>query len=325
MARAGALLILGTILLRAQTKEVSIRTHPYIPPSAILHAETNLVEAGLTVRDSRGHAIPGLHASDFEVLDNGVPQKITAFSELRSDGRRTAPTSPAAPAEILPPAAIPPREPRFVTFFFDDFHGGAGLFVTKAARAFIAKGLRPGDSMSIVTASGQGDLDFTNDAKLFAEKLNHLATHERSEVQGACGVGATDSYIVVEKLDFLTIEKAIAAATVCACGGGETPSECRSKALPVAEQMASASWEQTQAQSINTIAALGFAAKRLSEVNGTRILVMNSAGFLVRPNQPEMQRFINGAVRWNIVVHAIDDGGLGMDGSCAPIPLLDAS
>src|SRR5580700_5479172 len=100
MARAAAFPILCILLLRAQTpdREVVIRTHPYTPPSTILHAESNLVEAGLTVRDSQGRAVAGLHASDLEVLDNGVSQKITAFSELRADAK---------------PGGQPP-EPKFV-------------------------------------------------------------------------------------------------------------------------------------------------------------------------------------------------------------------
>ena len=92
-SHAAAFLILFPLLLCAQKveKEVVIRTHPYTPPSTILHAESNLVEAGLTVRDSRGRAVGGLHASDFEVLDNGVPKQITAFSELRPDGKPNRP------------------------------------------------------------------------------------------------------------------------------------------------------------------------------------------------------------------------------------------
>jgi VWFA-related protein len=181
LSRAAGFLILYALPLRAQTpaREVFIRTHAYTPPSAILHAESNLVESGLTVRDSRGRAVGGLHASDFEVLDNGVPQRITAFSKVESDGKAGAAASApdsAKPSETVPAASVPPPELRFVTFFFDDFHMGIGdlSFVKQAARAFIAKGLKPLDRMSIVTASGQGDLDFTNDAKLFAERLEHL-------------------------------------------------------------------------------------------------------------------------------------------------------
>jgi VWFA-related protein len=168
---ATAFPILSALLLRAQTPvpEVVIRTHSYTPPSAILRAESNLVETGVTIRDSLGRTVGGMHASDFEVLDNGVPQQITAFSELRPDGKTTAPAS-----ETVPSVNAPPSEPKFVTFFFDDLHTGpAGLlFVKQAAHAFIDKGLKRQDWMSIVTASGESDLDFTNDAKLFSEKVN---------------------------------------------------------------------------------------------------------------------------------------------------------
>src|SRR5580658_6623048 len=171
--RAAAFLTICALLIRAQTpvQEVAIRTHSYTPPSAILHAESDLVESGLTVRDARGRTVAGLHASDFEVLDNKVPQRITAFSELRSGGQPVAPAAAPASgksAETVPPANVPPAEPKFVTFFFDDFHMSAGeiLFVKRAARAFIAKGIKPPDRLSIVTASAQGDLDFTTDQKL---------------------------------------------------------------------------------------------------------------------------------------------------------------
>lgn len=86
--------------------------------------------------------------------------------------------------------------------------------------------------------------------------------------------------------------------------------QCRAKALPLAYSNANIMWEQTRAESINTIAALGFAAKKLSEVNGARILVLTSSGFLLRPGEPAMDRFVDTAVRWNIVVHALDAGGL---------------
>jgi VWFA-related protein len=303
-----AAIVLLSLLQSRQ--EVIIRTHSYTPPSTALRAETNLVEVPLTVRDwTLGHAVPGLHASDFEVLDNGVPQKITAFSELRSDGK---PSSTATRSENVAPAAIPPAEPKFVTFFLDDDHvaNGGMLFVKRAAHAFIAKGLKPSDKVSIVTASGEGDLDFTGDAKLFADKLDHLSSHDRPEVPSHCGVGATESYMVLHNIDGQVIEAAIGAATPCACTDSETAAQCRPKALSVAQQMASSMWEQTQAQNMDTITAMSFAAKRLSEVNGTRIMVMTSPGFLIDPGDPGILRFIDAAVRWNIVVHAIDAGGL---------------
>ena len=52
-------------------------------------------------------------------------------------------------------------------------------------------------------------------------------------------------------------------------------------------------------------------------MKGTRVLVLTSSGFLLRPGvQPELQSFIDSALRWNIVVNAIGAQGLdaGMEG-----------
>jgi VWFA-related protein len=166
LSRAVALFALRLLLLRAQTppQEVAIHSHPYNPPSMVLQAEGSLVEVGLTVRDQNGQSVAGLQASDFEVLDNGVPQTITAFSELRRNAGTSATTSAA---------------PRFIAFFFDDFHlAGAPTpalpAVKEAARAFAAQYLKPGDRISIATTSGLGTLDFTDDPKRFAEASDRL-------------------------------------------------------------------------------------------------------------------------------------------------------
>jgi VWFA-related protein len=170
-ALRAATIALLSVLLLAQTPdhEVVIRTVAYTPPSIVLHAETNLVEGDLTVRDGNGHAVSGLKASDFELLDNGVLQTIAAFSELRkvakSDSR--------------------PAAPKFVTFFFDDLHMGMPgpgsdfdlPFVIQAARAFADKHLKPGDRMALATTSGSGGLDFTDDAERFAETAARLKQH----------------------------------------------------------------------------------------------------------------------------------------------------
>jgi VWFA-related protein len=312
--RASAFLALSTLLQAADPppQEVVIHTHPYTPPSAILRAESNLVETGLTVRDSSGHAVAGLKASDFEVLDNGVPREIAAFSEIQARGAAPAPgSSTMMPGPDLASAEGPPK---YITFFFDDFHvdNGSMLFVKQGARAYIAKGVRPSDHLSIVTASGEGDLDFTTDAKLFAERIEHLSSHDRTVVTGACGVSPIDSYIFLHNLDGQIVDEAINAAIGCvSCSGMDTAAKCRFQAYGVAQTAASTSWEQLYYQSINTLSALGFAAKKLSQVNGTRIMVLTSSGFLLRPGiPPELQSFIDGAVRWNIVVHAIGAQGL---------------
>jgi VWFA-related protein len=312
-------LLLGCALLGAQEPqpiEVVIRTHPYTPPSAVLHAGTSLVETPLVVRDSSGRAVPGLHATDFEVLDDGVRRQVVSFSEMRPVSAAAAGKRSDAPAA----AAAGSAPPRFVTFFFDDLHvpSDAMLFVKQGARKFIAEGIAPADRLSIVTASGQGDLDFTTDRERFAERLEHLATHVRTPIPGYCGVGPTESYIFLHHLDGQIVDQAIAAAMKCtACSEHEPPAQCRSKAYGIAQSEASSTWEQIDAVSRDTLSALRFAAGRLTQANGVRILVLTSSGFLLRPGvPPELQNFIDAALRSNIVVHAIGAQGLaaGMSG-----------
>jgi VWFA-related protein len=239
------LLILSVLVTLAQAppEEVVIRTHVYTPPSAILHAESTLVETGVTVRDSNGRAVASLEASDFEVFDNGVAQAIAAFNELHTDAKLAA-TAP---------------EPKFVTFFFDDLHTRQldMPFVKQAARAFAVKYLKPGNRVSIATTSGVGDLDFTGDAAQFAEKADRLISHVH----------------IYHSLD------------------------------------------EYHADSLTTLSELGSAAKRLAEAPGTRILVFVSSGFIIHVGtehdvESEVQKIIDAAVHWNVMIQAIDAKGL---------------
>ena len=139
-----------------------------------------------------------------------------------------------------------------------------------------------------------------------------MRPHLRPVVTGYCGVSPIDSYIVLHNLDGDIREMAIGAAVKCAgCSKNEPEAQCRSKAYSIAITEASATWEQINATSLDTMSALGFAAKKLSQVNGSRVLVLTSSGFLLRPGEPpELQNFIDGALRWNITVHAIGAQGL---------------
>ncbi len=268
MARAGALVILGALLLRAQEPmpEVVIHTHSYTPPGTVLHAETNLVEAGLTVWDHRGAPSPAckhrISISSITVFARPSPRSPNCAPMAGPPRRR--PRRLAGHPPTTPAASVPLRPPKYVTFFFDDFHtdNSAMLFVKKAAHTFIENGMGPSDWMSIVTASGQGDLDFTNDAARFAERIDHLAPHIRPVVPSPCGVSPVDSYIFLHNLDGDIREEAIAAAQVCLqCNPNDPSGTCRLALIGIAQQAASSAWEQLRAQSLDTMDALGFAAK----------------------------------------------------------------
>lgn len=154
---------------------------PPTPPDFRVRISVDLVQVDATVTDSRGKPVPGLTSSDFQILLDGQPQRITSCSFIEAGSRPQAqPASPplrSAPKKLeaaLPevPAAPMKREDvrRTVVLFVDDLSmsSESAPAVRNGLRKFIEKQLQPGDLAAIVRASaGLGALqDFTTDRRL---------------------------------------------------------------------------------------------------------------------------------------------------------------
>jgi VWFA-related protein len=74
-------------------------TQPAPPP--VFHATSRLVLLDVIVTDHHGNFVPGLKASDFTVLEDNKPQKISAFA---------AQIAPTAPVKSSPPLVLPPHQ-----------------------------------------------------------------------------------------------------------------------------------------------------------------------------------------------------------------------
>lgn len=85
-----ALVILPFVLCQLSAQESSSASKPSLQKDspkaqvpyrnlASIHVRSSLVVATVTVTDSSGHYIEDLHKTDFKVLDNNVPQRITEF------------------------------------------------------------------------------------------------------------------------------------------------------------------------------------------------------------------------------------------------------
>src|ERR1700733_7060914 len=86
LMRWAGILAVGACLVSAQqTDEVRVSAHAYAQPQLHLTAQANLVQLEVVVRDPRGHAGGGLKQGDFEVLDEGKPRDIAAFSVVTRD------------------------------------------------------------------------------------------------------------------------------------------------------------------------------------------------------------------------------------------------
>ncbi len=68
MIRRLSLILVVVVLAAAQDRPV-------------FRVKVDLVVLSFTVTDSKGHYVNGLKASDFRILEDGIPQKLTTFSE----------------------------------------------------------------------------------------------------------------------------------------------------------------------------------------------------------------------------------------------------
>jgi VWFA-related protein len=306
---------------RAQAPaEVRIRSGAWLPPSLVISTDANLVELVATVRDRRGHLAGGLHATDFEVLDNNQPREIRFFSE-----QKTPPVGGVAPAAVAKPSAAaspqaPPPE-RSIALFFDDAHASM-LGVRKSAEAaerLVANTLPLGDLVGIFTASGTVSVDFTSDRKLLLTALARLQPHPPSGVSATTvcpRLGPSEAYIIVRHLDIAIEDKAVDEVVNCNCPDPSRPG-CRLEARGVVQSAAQNVWQQFEYQSTGALDALLMVIRHLAAAPGKRMLILMSPGFPTGGMEERTSALTDAALRANIRISAINFEGLVTDGILA--------
>jgi VWFA-related protein len=155
----GLMVLVAAPLTPQQTGEQSARP--------VIRVTVDLVQVDAVVTDSQGHRVTDLKPEDFQILEDGKPQKITHFSYVpgTSIAGGPAPVNRApqkhpgkAPDAIPPPAReLRPEEVRrTIVLMADDLALSADDIpnVRKAMKGFVDGQMQAGDLVSIMTTSG---------------------------------------------------------------------------------------------------------------------------------------------------------------------------
>ncbi len=138
----------------------------------MLRFDVDLVQVDAVVTDAQGRHIPDLAKSDFEVLQDGKPQRLTGFSYVPGEW-------PAG----TPPAPSPGRQPaqadvrRAVAVVVDEYDLKVDEFLPlQQALARFAESLRPGDLAALIrTSGGSGALQqFTGDREVLRQAVRRM-------------------------------------------------------------------------------------------------------------------------------------------------------
>ena len=277
-----------------------------------IKVRVNLVQVRVVVKDASGKIVPDLKQEDFQVLDNGKKQKISAFSvETESapeqsgataggkvPGTETEKTTAEAGTGMASVSVMPKR---YVALVFDDSHmKAADAMAVRAATEKLFAILTPTDRVAIYSTTGTVQQDFTGDAQTLRKTLGAIIPHPaKGEGDMECpNITYYQADLIVNKHDR---DAAIVAALDAAAN--KCPVDVITDAERVLQEGDSATSESYE--------YLENIVKTLSGMPGQRVLAYVSPGFVLGDEVlPKVWEWIEQAVRAGVVVNTIDARGL---------------
>src|SRR5687767_6910330 len=162
----------GVALWAQQPAPQAPRTEP---PPVTFRVEVDYVEVDALVADAQGNLVSDLRAEEFEVLEDGRPQKVAAFSLVNIPIERAVrPLFADRPVEV-DVQTNNNVEGRIYLLVLDDLHTDftRSPRVKAAARRFIEQSFGTNDLAAVVfTGRGEDAQDFTNDQRLLLRAID---------------------------------------------------------------------------------------------------------------------------------------------------------
>lgn len=284
-----ALAACGLLALAQQAGEPTIR----------IAVDLVQLDAVVTGRDHK--IVRDLSAADFEVLQDGKPQKVAgaSFVELAPPGMPAAASGP-----MRPPALRAADVRRTIAIVVDDLNlsHASTANVRQGLRKFVEKGIAPGTMICILrTGSGSGSLQaFTSDQRQLLAMIDSIRWNPRATA-GADPLSRASAFHNADSAD-----------------AGETDARLNQEVNELARDMLA----------FGSAAAIEWALRGVRSMPGRKSLVVVTEGIplkIISPTGgtkptrvlPRFQRLVADAHRAGIVFHTIHPGGLLVDRSLA--------
>jgi VWFA-related protein len=315
--------------LAGSASAVAVQATPNQQPSRpVFRTGTTLIEVDAMVKDRQGRFVDDLTRDDFELLEDGVAQKIEAFYLVKDRQVQripgTAPTPPVSPIRPLTPVMAEPPVQRVLVLFFDVDHMGPGGFdrARKAAEQFVTTEFLPGDIGGVIANATMVNGRLTN----VREEL--LAAVKSVKAAGTAGTMAMemrqwprllDPYEVflIDRNDREAIDRAVQRAC------SDDPSGCGTRQpLPV-DQIVKEKARQLisglRATGIRTMQALTGLANGLARLPGRKSIILFSDGFFTEDSWGNLRAITDLSARASVRIYALDTRGLNRGSASSDI------
>jgi VWFA-related protein len=169
------------------------------PSKSTFKTEVNSVEEDIRVLDKRGNLVRGLTRDDFQISENGKPQKIATFGLVDLPFVPVdKPASAALPIESDVVSNQHATDGRVYLIVLDDYHVVPSRTpqVRALMRQFILDKLDANDQAAIVVTSGRADAseDFTQSRRRLLEAVDHFSGQKLPSVTASLlDIGTRDT------------------------------------------------------------------------------------------------------------------------------------
>jgi VWFA-related protein len=146
-------------------------------PPLTFRAEVNYVEVDATVVDKKGDFVDDLQATDFQVFEDGKPQKVGSFGLVRIPVERAEmPLFAGRPIEPDVETNDRPFDGRVYLIVLDALHTSPmyTVRVRAAARQFIERSMGANDVAAVVSTRGGASQDFTSSKPLLVAAVDRF-------------------------------------------------------------------------------------------------------------------------------------------------------
>jgi VWFA-related protein len=309
-------------------REVSSRD---LQPSFQLESERNLVLVHVVVRDGQGVPVSDLGKDDFQLFDRGKLQTITEFSVEKPGAAPAAnPGSTMQPGSAQEAVSATAQHLRFLALYFDDLHTPVeGLtLVRDAADRYIAASLSSGDRVGLFTASGEHQVDFTDNRAALHQALFELRPRPVDGSGKTCAdIAPYQAYLIFQhqgtapvQAEALPNPLGVATEEVEAtCLNRQDPSDAGATATiaSLAQQMALSEaiekYDSVESEARQTLRGVEAVVRRMTILPGQRSAVVVSSGFLTLTLHYDLDQLVERALRANVTLNSLDARGLSKD------------
>jgi VWFA-related protein len=301
---------------------VLVRAHAQAPQSTF-QAEVNLIEVDAVVTDAQGNSVVGLTIDDFELFDDGQPQKISAFSYI--DIPLEIPAEFSGVQRPVPVDVRSNQEPvsgRMYVIVLDDMNIDSvrSSVVRESAREFVEGYFGAGDIAAVTYTSGRADAsqDFTSDPQLLLASIDKFVGRAGRSVAMEAAAKYYDDRLALE-LDPANNDKD--SATIAQMAADMQDSRMRTLGTTAKPTVDITDFDRAQ-RVVTVLDAVRTLAESLAPVRSRRkAFVMFSEGVNYQLNEPfgmrsvtdvvlAIQDTLSTAARANVSFYTIDPRGL---------------